>query len=210
MKTELIWATPDGEKLLAYMARVSNPTATKETPFKKLLGYLIHKKHWSPMEMVNVCISVECARDVSRQFIRHRSFSFQEFSGRYATYDEGLLQPREARLQDNENRQNSLVSDDKNLNDWWLNVQNQIIELAGDVYKAALNRGIAKEIARTILPEGLVPTKMYVNGSLRSWIHYLELRCGPETQKEHREVAESIREIIYEQFPTVKEILNAD
>ncbi len=208
-KAKLVWATPDGDKLLGYIARVSNPKADKDTPFKKLLGYLVRKKHWSPFEMVNVCVEVECARDIGRQVLRHRSFSFQEFSGRYAAYEEGLLPPREARLQDHQNRQNSLPSDDDRLNLWWEKVQFHLSQMSEGIYNEALKRGIAKEVARTILPEGLVPTRMFINGTLRSWIHYFELRCDPATQKEHRELAEQIREIVLAEFPTIKEVLDA-
>lgn len=208
MKAKIVWATPDGEKYLAYMARVSNPRAEPNDPYHRLLRFLIRKKHWSPFDMVNVCVEVECSRDVSRQVLRHSSLKFQEFSGRYAAYEEGLLGPREARLQDKENRQNSLPSEDQELNEWWERVQRWLSEMIYLVYLEALKRGIAKEVARAILPEGLTPTKLHINGSLRSWIHYFEVRCDPATQKEHRELAEAIREIVFEQFPTVKEALN--
>ena len=209
MKASIVWQTPDGEKYLAYMARVSNPKATLNDPFKRLIQFLIRKKHWSPFSMVNVCVEVECSRDVSRQVLRHKSFDFQEFSGRYAAYEEGLLEPREARLQDKENRQNSLPSDDQDLNLWWFGVQRYIIGFVESVYEQALKRGIAKEVARAILPEGLTPTKMHINGTLRSWIHYFDVRCGDDTQKEHRELAQAIRDLVFEQYPSVKEALNA-
>lgn len=208
MKASIVWATPDGEKYLAYMARVSNPKATLDDPFKRLIQFLIRKKHWSPFSMVNVCVEVECSRDVSRQVLRHKSFDFQEFSGRYAAYEEGLLEPREARLQDKENRQNSLPSDDQALNLWWELAQAKVIWLVETIYEQALKRGIAKEVARAILPEGLTPTKMHINGTLRSWIHYFDVRCGDDTQKEHRELAQAIRDLVFEQYPSVKEALN--
>lgn len=208
MKANIVWSTPDGEKYLAYMARVSNPKATLDDPFKRLIQFLIRKKHWSPFSMVNVCVEVECSRDVSRQVLRHKSLDFQEFSGRYAAYEEGLLEPREARLQDKENRQNSLPSDDQDLNLWWFGVQRYIIGFVESVYEQALKRGIAKEVARAILPEGLTPTKMHINGTLRSWIHYFDVRCGDDTQKEHRELAQAIRDLVFEQYPSVKEALN--
>ena len=208
MKAHIVWSTPDGEKYLAYMARVSNPKATLDDPFKRLIQFLIRKKHWSPFSMVNVCVEVECSRDVSRQVLRHKSFDFQEFSGRYAAYEEGLLEPREARLQDKENRQNSLPSDDQDLNLWWFGVQRHITGFVESVYEQALKRGIAKEVARAILPEGLTPTKMHINGTLRSWIHYFDVRCGDDTQKEHRELAQAIRDLVFEQYPSVKEALN--
>ena len=208
MKANIVWSTPDGEKYLAYMARVSNPKATLDDPFKRLIQFLIRKKHWSPFSMVNVCVEVECSRDVSRQVLRHKSFDFQEFSGRYAAYEEGLLEPREARLQDKENRQNSLPSDDQALNLWWELAQAKVIWLVETIYEQALKRGIAKEVARAILPEGLTPTKMHINGTLRSWIHYFDVRCGDDTQKEHRELAQAIRDLVFEQYPSVKEALN--
>ena len=208
MKASIVWQTPDGEKYLAYMARVSNPKATLNDPFKRLIQFLIRKKHWSPFSMVNVCVEVECSRDVSRQVLRHKSFDFQEFSGRYAAYEEGLLEPREARLQDKENRQNSLPSNNKKLNNWWRYAQEEIIDHVMDVYNEALKRGIAKEVARAILPEGLTPTKMHINGTLRSWIHYFDVRCGDDTQKEHRELAQAIRDLVFEQYPSVKDALN--
>lgn len=207
---KLVWATPDAEKYLAYMARVSNPAAKVGDPFKRLLGYLIRKKHWSPFDMVNFCVEIDnCPRDVTRQILRHSSMKFQEFSGRYAAYENGLLAPREARMQDFENRQNSLPCEDENVRWWWINAQRQAAKISYALYQGALTRGIAKEVARAILPEGLVPSKLHVNGTVRSWIHYFEVRCDPATQKEHRELAEQIRELFYETFPELKEILNA-
>lgn len=205
---KLVWATPEAEKYLAYMARVSNPTATRDQPFARLLRFLIRKKHWSPFDMVNMCVEIDdCPRDVSRQMLRHHSLKFQEFSGRYAEYEK-LLGPREARMQDKDNRQNSLPCEDTGLSAWWKLQQAGIIMRSRRVYQEALERGIAKEVARAILPEGLVPSKVHVNGTLRSWIHYFEVRCDPATQKEHRVIAEQIRELFYETFPELKEILN--
>lgn len=156
--------------------------------------------------MVNMCLEIETPRDIARQMLRHRSFSFQEFSGRYAEYEE-LGEPRETRLQDPENRQNSLPDYDGDRHMWWYLAQQQIKTLVLKQYKEALRIGIAKEVARTILPEGLVRTRMFVNGNLRSWIHYCQVRCTPETQKEHRELAEAIRSLILKEFPTVGEHL---
>jgi len=206
---KLVWATPDAEKYLAYMARVSNPAAKVGDPFKRLLGYLIRKKHWSPFDMVNFCVEIDnCPRDVTRQILRHSSMKFQEFSGRYAAYEK-LLEPREARMQDKDNRQNSLPCEDESLRYWWDKAQKNVSNAVMVIYEEALKNGIAKEVARAILPEGLVPSKLHINGTVRSWIHYFEVRCDPATQKEHRELAEQIRELFYETFPELKEILNA-
>lgn len=206
---KLVWATPDAEKYLAYMARVSNPAAKVGDPFKRLLGYLIRKKHWSPFDMVNFCVEIDnCPRDVTRQILRHSSMKFQEFSGRYAAYEK-LLEPREARMQDKDNRQNSLPCEDESLRYWWDKAQKNVSNAVMVIYEEALKNGIAKEVARAILPEGLVPSKLHVNGTVRSWIHYFEVRCDPATQKEHRVIAEQIRELFYETFPELKEILNA-
>ena len=205
MKVELKWATPDGDAMVAHMARVSNPTAQPGDPADRLIRYLIRHKHWSPFEMVNACIYIECPRDISRQILRHRSFSFQEFSGRYAAYDD-LLEHREVRLQDDRNRQHSLPCPDgsESRTTWESHVRN-VRDTCRRAYRDALALGIAKEVARVLLPEGLVPTRMYMNGTLRSWLHYIDIRTGPETQKEHREIAEAIREIIYHHFPAVAE-----
>lgn len=205
---KLVWATPEAEKYLAYMARVSNPSAGKDQPFARLLKFLIRKKHWSPFDMVNMCVEInDCPRDVSRQMLRHHSLKFQEFSGRYAEYEK-LLEPREARMQDKDNRQNSLPCEDESLRYWWDKAQKNVSNAVMVIYEEALKNGIAKEVARAILPEGLVPSKVHVNGTLRSWIHYFEVRCDLATQKEHRLIAEQIRELFYETFPELKGILN--
>ena len=203
------WSTPNAEQELAYIARVSNLQAKPEDPFERLLRYLFRKKHWSPFEMVNVCVEITTPRDIGRQLLRHKSLHFQEFSGRYAEYED-LQEPREARLQDHENRQNSLPCTDPFLKAWWTAAVEGIVDLTTFVYKEALRRGIAKEVARTILPEGLVPSRLFVNGNLRSWIHYFEVRCTPETQKEHRELAEAIRAVVLEEFPTLKKVLGVE
>jgi len=202
MKVKLVWVTPDAEEKVAYMARVSNPgnQDNKETA-PRLLRYLMKHKHWSPFEMVNVCMEIECTRDIARQIIRHRSFSFQEFSQRYA---EALdMECSEVRLQDEQNRQNSIPTQDRELQRWWDEMQRSLIAQARGVYGAALNNGIAKEVARKVLPEALTYSRMYMNGTLRSWMHYVDIRCDEATQKEHREVAEKCKAILTEQFPSI-------
>lgn len=202
----LVWATPNGENLVGYLARVSNTQATATDPVSRLIHYLVRHKHWSPFEMVNVCVQIECERDISRQILRHRSFSFQEFSGRYASYD-ALASTREVRLQDHANRQNSLPCDDSAIQARWQDLVAVVRGVTWWAYQSALVLGVAKEVARVLLPEGLVPTKMYMNGTLRSWIHYIQIRTGPETQKEHREIATKIKEIISEQYPETAKAL---
>lgn len=204
-KVNLVWSTPDGENLIAYMARVSNPTNqnNKETSHK-LIKYLISNKHWSPFEMVNVCMEIETTRDIARQMLRHRSFSFQEFSQRYAeVYDVGEIS--QVRLQDKTNRQNSIETDDEYLTNWWRYAQVGVADLAEKWYNEALAKGIAKEVARKILPEGITSSRLYMNGTLRSWIHYCSIRCSASTQKEHREVANKCRDVIIQTFPSIKE-----
>ena len=196
------------------MARVSNP-ANQNNPetASKLLNYLVKHKHWSPFEMVNVCMEIETTRDIARQILRHRSFSFQEFSQRYAVAE--AFDVRECRKQDVVNRQNSIEldilgnDDDRYLATWWDGVQQRLTKEAEFLYQAALSKGVAKEVARSLLPEGLTTSRTYMNGTLRSWIHYIDIRCDKATQKEHREVAEQCRDIIFEHFPSIKEVLNA-
>lgn len=201
-EANIVWATPNGEALLTYMARVSNPANQNiNEASSKLIKYLIDNKHWSPFEMVNVCMEIVTTRDIARQLLRHRSFSFQEFSQRYAIA--GIMEESEARLQDNKNRQNSLESSDKKLNNWWLEQQQSLWNKANELYKEALSRSIAKEVARKVLPEGLTVSKLYVNGTLRSWIHYVDVRCHPSTQKEHRLLAEQCKHSLKEKFPIV-------
>ena len=206
MTVKLVWVTPEAEKLVAKMARVSNPAnQDNAATAPKLLKYLIKNKHWSPFEMVNVCMEIETTRDIARQILRHRSFSFQEFSQRYAV-SEGFIQDTQVRLQDEKNRQNSLYSDDLSLQYWWEGIQRRLVDEAKFLYSSALDKGIAKEVARKLLPEGLTMSKMYMNGTLRSWLHYIEIRCDDATQKEHREVAQQCRDIIFAEFPTIKEL----
>ena len=206
-QAKLVWATPKGEDLIGHMARVSNPNAQLGDDASKLIRYLIKHKHWSPFEMVSVCLELETTRDISRQILRHRSFHFQEFSGRYAAYQE-LHTVREVRLQDKENRQNSLDNTDETLAAWWSDAVAALSAHAGTLYQEALESGVAKEVARSVLPEGLVPTRMYMVGTLRDWIHYFAVRCGPETQKEHRQLANQMRSIIMSQFPNVEKALD--
>jgi thymidylate synthase (FAD) len=199
------------EELIAYTARVSNPgnQINKETA-PKLLKYLVKHSHWSPFEMVSLVMGIETTRDIARQILRHRSFSFQEFSQRYADAGQLGFEIREARLQDNKNRQNSLPTDDGNLKSDWHTKQEKLVNLAKETYNWALFNGIAKEQARAVLPEGLTHSVLYMSGTLRSWIHYCELRTDPGTQKEHREVAESCKQIILNQFPSLTEVLSKD
>lgn len=180
------------EDLIAFCARVSNPSnQTNVQTSEKLIQYLVKNKHWSPFEMVNACLEITTTRDIARQLLRHRSFSFQEFSQRYANpVDELTFSVREARLQDNKNRQNSIEIDDEVLHSNWNMFQEEIIQFVKHAYDWAIKNGIAKEVARSVLPEGLVMTKMYMSGTIRSWIHYIEVRSDPSTQKEHRIIAQ--------------------
>lgn len=200
----LVWVTPDAEKLLAYMARVSNPANQLNESVAGLLKYMILNKHWSPFEMVNVCFEIETTRDIARQILRHRSFAFQEFSQRYAETNLLPTTPnRECRMQDVKNRQSSLENTNLELDNEWQETQAFIRRATTDAYEWALNNGIAKEVARSVLPEGLTPTRMYMNGTLRSWIHYTDLRCEVATQKEHRLIAEKIRDQLHTLFPSI-------
>ena len=188
--------------LIAYTARVSNPAnqSNLETA-PRLLRYLIKENHWSPFEMVHMTLEIKTTRDIARQILRHRSFSFQEFSQRYAVATE--FETREARLQDTKNRQNSVVTDDRDLNEWWQMQQKHVQKTAELVYNSALDKGIAKEQARALLPEGLTQSTLYMAGSLRSWIHYCDLRRGNGTQKEHALIADKCWEIIRVHFPDI-------
>jgi thymidylate synthase (FAD) len=206
---------PNLQDLVAYCARVSNPSnqANSETS-EKLIKYLIKHKHWSPLEMVSACIEVETTRDIARQLLRHRSFSFQEFSQRYADptaeLDDAFVL-REARMQDTKNRQNSVeldMSDEKQklLAYEWERAQKRVLYAVKKEYEWAIKNGIAKEQARAVLPEGLTVSRLYVNGTLRSWIHYIDLRDGNGTQKEHAEIARACAEVIAKVFPIIKSI----
>lgn len=220
MKVELIsYSQPDVRfaenttELVAFCARVSNPNnqSNKETS-EKLIRYLIKNQHWSPLEMVNMCLEIETTRDIARQILRHRSFSFQEFSQRYADPTKDLdFVIRETRLQDDKNRQNSIELDltnagNRELNDIWIEKQHELIRLAKETYTWAVTNGIAKEQARAVLPEGNTVSRMYMNGTLRSWIHYIQLRRENGTQKEHRDIAIACAEVIAKVFPMAKEL----
>ena len=198
------------DEFIAYVARVSNPSnQNNHLTANKLLRYLAKHKHWSPFEMVNIVMEINTTRDIARQILRHRSFSFQEFSQRYAdpTKDLGFV-TREARLQDTKNRQNSIESDDGELENQWQGAQQSVRDHVMKAYTWAIENGIAKEQARAVLPEGLTNSRMYMNGTLRSWIHYCGIRTGPETQKEHREIALDAWYAITEQFPSLRDSLD--
>jgi len=195
------------ENLISYCARVSNPeNQTKYNTSEKLLKYLIVHKHWSPFEMVNVVMEVETTRDIARQILRHRSFSFQEFSQRYADPTQLGFVLRETRLQDTKNRQNSIETEDEKLYKSWVAKQSQIAHEVKIAYKWAMENGIAKEQARAILPEGLIISRLYMNGTLRSWIHYCLLRMGNGTQKEHQDIAKKCWNILVKEFSFLKSI----
>lgn len=206
---KVVWATPDAEEAVAYCARVSNPNNQNvhETA-PRLIKYLIKHKHWSPLEMANVCMEIETTRDIARQILRHRSFSFQEFSQRYAAVQGFELS--EVRLQDTKNRQNSIEVGDSDMHHWWFQAQKRVRDDAELLYNMALAKGVAKEQARKLLPEGMTMSKMYMNGTLRSWLHYVDIRCDKATQKEHREVAEKCRDELTKLFPNVMEAFNAN
>lgn len=202
-KTKLIWSTPEGEELVAYMARVSNPAnQNNQATAPKLIKYLVSNKHWSPLDMVDMCVEIETTRDIARQVLRHRSFYFQEFSQRYAQVNE--FEISEARLQDSKNRQNSLETDNVLLQSWWAQQQEQLVAKCYAVYSEALARGIAKEVARKVLPEGLTMSRMYMKGTLRNWLHYIDVRTDPSTQKEHREVAEQCKQLLLQCYPSME------
>ena len=194
------------EEFVVYTARLSNPgNQHNHETADRLIDYLIRHKHWSPFEMVNITMEINTTRDIARQVLRHRSFSFQEFSQRYAdpTKELGFVN-REARLQDHKNRQNSIDTSDVELEAWWDAQQKFIRDQVSRVYKEAIDKGIAKEQSRAVLPEGLTRSNMFMQGSLRSWIHYIELRAGVETQKEHRQIARDAANEILEDFSFLK------
>ena len=193
----------DAQELIAYCARVSNPANQYNTETsEKLIRYLVKHAHWSPLEMVSACVEITTTRDIARQILRHRSFSFQEFSQRYADPTKDLsFVLREARLQDPKNRQNSVETDDERLQRDWERQQQQVIDYARSAYEWAIAKGIAKEQARAVLPEGLTVSRMYMNGTLRSWIHFIQLRAGNGTQKEHQQIALACATAIAAIFP---------
>lgn len=196
------------QELVAYCARVSNPANQLNTETsEKLIKYLVKHQHWSPLEMVSACLEIETTRDIARQILRHRSFSFQEFSQRYADPTQDLdFEYRDCRLQDLKNRQNSIEGADSDLQYAWYVAQRELIEKARETYKWAIENGIAKEVARAVLPEGLTMSRMYMNGTLRSWIHYIQLRSANGTQKEHMEIALACAKAIAKIFPLTKEL----
>lgn len=202
MNVKLQWATPGIDAQIAYQARVSNPDNQANPQIAGLLNYCMREGHVSPFEMANVCLEVNTTRDIARQILRHRSFSFQEFSQRYQDATKlGYMVERECRLQDTKNRQNSLWCDDLDLSEAWTHVQRTVARDALSAYAWALEQGIAKEQARALLPEGLTPSRLYMNGTMRSWIFYLKQRLHPSTQKEHRLVAEEALAVLRDVAP---------
>lgn len=200
---------PDSEGLISYQARVSNPK--NQDNFDTALGLLkfcAREGHWSVFQMVNAVIEIEAPRDISRQILRHQSMDFQEFSQRYAAVEEDMFVLREARLQDEKDRQNSIDTDDEGMREWWKGAQQEIIEHAQCLYDIALQKGIAKECARVILPEGNTMSRMYINGNMRSWIHYCNLRGGNGTQQEHIQLIPKIREELEGYFPNITKMMN--
>jgi len=205
MDIKHVWSTPNAEELVAYMARVSNAeNQDNKATAAKLIKYLITNKHWSPLDMVDTCIEINTTRDIARQMLRHRSFYFQEFSQRYAEVQNFELS--EARLQDTANRQNSIDTEDVELVDWWGDKQREALKAARMVYEEALAVGVAKEVARKVLPEGITMSRMYMKGTLRNWLHYIDVRTDKSTQKEHRLVAENCKEIIISNYPSISSI----
>ena len=200
----------DVQELIGYCARVSNPSNQLNTETsEKLIRYLIKHQHWSPLEMVSACLEVETTRDIARQMLRHRSFSFQEFSQRYADPTQDLsFVLREARLQDPKNRQNSIVTENPALQAFWETQQKRVLDAAKGAYEWAIQNGIAKEQARAVLPEGLTVSRLYMNGTLRSWVHFIELRSANGTQKEHQLIAIECAKVIAEIFPMASEFIS--
>jgi len=215
MNVRLVSPTPGANLLdkIAMMARVSNPNNQENNrTAEKLVRYLIKHRHWSPFEMANIVLEINTTRDIARQILRHRSFSFQEFSQRYADVgDIGYpYELKETRMQDETNRQNSTQTDDRSLHQKWVQQQTKVIDIASAAYRWALDSGIAKEQARAVLPEGLTISRMYMQGSVRSWIHYIDLRSSIETQKEHREVARECAACIKCVFPMITEFVHGE
>ena len=209
---EEIYVGDNVQELIAYTARVSNPSNQDNTETsERLLRYLIREKHWSPFEMVSACLEVETTRDIARQLLRHRSFSFQEFSQRYADPTKDLkFQLKDARLQDTKNRQNSIVVKNAELQLEWLQQQAEAVNAAKKSYSWAIENGIAKEQARAVLPEGIMESRLYVNGTMRSWIHYIGLRSGHGTQKDHIQLAVECAKALEPIFPMIKEFCNEE
>ena len=200
----LIWITPDAEQMIGRIARVSNPANQDNPDVTKLLRYCIKNQHWSIFEMASACVEINTTRDIGRQILRHRSANFQEFSQRYSTVGAlPTVELREARLQDHSNRQSSIEAGPGLIADRWEMLQHEVYDAAIARYQEALEAGIAKEQARALLPEGLTPTRMYMAATIRTFIHYLQLRTGIETQKEHRLIAEQVADVLYPHLPTV-------
>ena len=203
---KLMWATPEADKMIAFMARVSNPDNQDNKEFQRLLKYLMKHNHYSPFEMASMCVQIDTTRDISRQILRHRSFSFQEFSQRYEDAGKlGDMVERECRLQDTTNRQSSLECTDQNITTSFSDIQSGLWKICKQVYEESLAVGIAKEQARALLPEGLTPTRMYMTGTIRSWIHYIQVRADETTQKEHRVIAEQVLHVLREVAPVTAE-----
>lgn len=213
MKAKIVAKTTPTEgmtlgEFVAHCARVSNPAnQNNHETAPRLLRYLVKHGHWSPFEMAALTVSIVTTRDIARQILRHRSMSFQEFSGRYAMMPTAFM-PREARLQDTANRQNSLQNEDAELASWWSAAQHETTAKARELYELAIKKGIAKEQARALLPEGLTESRLYMAGTLRSFIHYCQARCGNDTQAEHREIALAIRDLILAEVPELAEVLS--
>ena len=202
MTVQLMWATQNADFMIAKMARVSNPDNQDNAEFKRLLNYLMKHNHVSPFEMASMCVQIDTTRDISRQILRHRSFSFQEFSGRYEDMTKlGSMVNRECRLQDTRNRQSSLETENTSTIVDFNKSQREVWRTAIDNYNLAILNGIAKEQARALLPEGLTPTRLYMQGTLRSWVHYIQVRAGEETQKEHRVIAQGALEVLRQVAP---------
>lgn len=217
MSVKLVWATPNIDETIAFIARVSNPDNQKNPLIENLLRFMEREGHVSPFEMANVCIEIETTRDIGRQILRHRSFSFQELSQRYKDVSDELRtsELREARMQDKRNRQNSVPCTNEVIAENWQIMQEKVFDIAKGAYEWAIERGIAKEQARALLPEGLTPSRMYMNGTVRSWLHYLRQRLDPSTQKEHRMIADEVLKILTEIAPITmsaffNDRLNAD
>lgn len=205
-KVQLIWVTPDAEKIIGYCARVSNPSNQDNPGVTKLLKYCIDNQHWSIFEMANACFEIETTLDISHQIVRHKSFSFQQFSRRYSS-DELNFDFGGPRRQDTKNRQNSIDDLSDEVKSWWYSAISSVSEQASRLYNHALKLGIAKECARKLLPVAST-TKLYMNGNIRSWIHYVNLRCGNGTQKEHMDIAVCIKSILIDELPTITKALN--
>ncbi len=206
MSVKLMWGAPNADQMIAKMARVSNPDNQDNPEFKRLLNYLMKHNHVSPFEMASMCVQIDTTRDISRQILRHRSFTYQEFSQRYEDAGKlGEMVERECRLQDQKNRQSSLECDDFDTAHTFSRAQESVWGYAVDAYQLALQNGIAKEQARALLPEGLTPTRLYMQGTIRSWVHYIQVRGGEETQKEHRVIAQGALDVLRQVAPITAE-----